>query len=114
MDTSVLENIGLSPTEIKIFIIILEIGESKAGKIIKKSGSQSSSVYNAINSLIERGFISYTKKSQIKYYKAADPEAILNYIELKKREFLKLLPELKARQAKNRKGVLNFLNLIMV
>jgi len=108
MDTSVLENIGLSPTEIKIFIIILEIGESKAGKIIKKSGSQSSSVYNAINSLIERGFISYTKKSQIKYYKAADPEAILNYIELKKREFLKLLPELKARQAKKQEGGVEF------
>lgn len=98
MDTSILEDIGLSPTEIKVIIILLELGESKAGKIIEKTKLQSSSVYNAINHLIERGLISYIKKSQIKYYKAANPEAILDYIELKKREFLKLLPELKARQ----------------
>lgn len=98
MDTSVLEGIGLSQTEIKVFITILELGESKAGKIIKKCHLQSSSVYNAINSLIERGFISYIKKSQVKYYKAADPESILDYIDLKKREYLKILPELKEKQ----------------
>jgi sugar-specific transcriptional regulator TrmB len=98
MDTSVLEDIGLSPTEIKVFLIISSVGESKAGKIIEKSKLQSSSVYNAINSLIEKGFVSYIKKSQIKYYKAADPEAILDYIEQKKKEYLRLLPELKARQ----------------
>ena len=73
MDTSVFEDIGLSPTEIKIFLIIIELGESKAGKIIEKSRLQSSSVYNSINSLISRGFLSYLKRGQIKYYKAVDP-----------------------------------------
>lgn len=106
MDTSVLEDIGLSPTEIKVFVTMLELGESKAGKIIEKSGLQSSSVYNGINSLIEKGLVSYIKKSQVKYYKAAHPETILDYMELKKREFLKLLPELKARQTnKKEEGV---------
>lgn len=98
MDTTILEDIGLSQTEIKVILVLLELGESKAGKIIEKTNLQSSSVYNAINSLIDRGLISYIKKSQIKYYKAANPESILDYIDLKKREFLKLLPELKARQ----------------
>ena len=98
MDTSALENIGLSATEVKVFIIILELGESKAGKIIERTGLQSSSAYNAINSLIEKGFVSYIKKSQVKYYRAVNPETVLDYIELKKREYLKLLPELKAKQ----------------
>ncbi len=105
MDTLALEGIGLSATEIKVFITILELGESKAGKIIEKSNLQSSSVYNAINSLITKGFVSYIKRSQVKYYRAADPETILDFIELKKREYLKLLPELKARQ--NQKQIEN-------
>ncbi len=94
-----LEDMGLSPTEIKVFVSILELGESKAGKIIEKTKLQSSSAYNSINSLIERGLVSYIKRSHIKFYKAADPEAILEYIESKKIEFLKILPELKARQS---------------
>lgn len=100
MDTSSLEGIGLTQIEIKVFLTILELGETKAINIIKKSSLQSSSVYNAINSLIEKGFLSYIKKSQIKYYKAADPETILDFLDMKKREYLKLLPLLKEKQYK--------------
>lgn len=104
MDTSILEDIGLSSIEVKVFLVLLRSGESKAGIIIKESGLQSSSVYNAINSLIKKGFVSYVKKSQIKYYKAANPETVLDYIELKKSEYLKLLPELKSRQKQKQEG----------
>jgi len=100
MDNSVFEGIGLSHAEIKVFLIILELGESKAGRIIEKSGLQSSSVYEAINKLISKGLLSYIKKSQVKYYKTPNPEVVLDYIELKKAEYLKILPELKARQRK--------------
>ena len=98
MDTTVLQDLGFSHTEIKVFLTILQLGETKANEIIKKSNLQSSSAYYAINSLIDKGFISYIKKSKIKYYKAADPSTILDYIELKKNDYLKLLPELKDRQ----------------
>lgn len=108
MDMSALEGIGLSLTEIKVFTSVLELGECKAGKIIEKTGLQSSSVYNAINSLISRGFLSYIKKSEVKYYKAADPEVILNYLDIKKQEYLKLLPELKARQKKTEEESVEF------
>ena len=98
MDITILEGVGLTPLEAKIFIIVLELGESKAGRIIEKSGMQSSSVYNALHGLILKGLVSYIKKSEVKYYKSADPEAILDYLELKKREYLKILPELKSKQ----------------
>lgn len=64
MDITVLEDIGLSKSEVKVFVTILELGESKAGKIIEASNLQSSSVYNSINSLINKGFVSYIKKGQ--------------------------------------------------
>jgi sugar-specific transcriptional regulator TrmB len=110
MDTSVLEDIGLSKNEISVFVKLLELGESKAGEIITKTGLQSSAVYNSINVLIEKGLISYIKKSQVKYYKAAEPETILDYIEKKKSEYLRLLPELKSRQTKNEEESVEFYN----
>lgn len=100
METKVLEDIGLSKNEINVFIKLLELGETKSGDIIKKSCLQNSAVYNAINSLIEKGLISYIKKSSVKYYKAADPGTILNYIDSKKTEYLNILPELRLRQSK--------------
>jgi len=101
MNTGVLEDIGLSKNEIIIFLTLLETGETKAGNIIAKSKLQSSAVYNGISSLIEKGLLSYIKKSQVKYYNAATPESILDYIDNKKKEFLSLLPELKQKQKKN-------------
>jgi len=38
MDTSILENIGLTGAEIKVFLALLELGSSTAGKIVEKSG----------------------------------------------------------------------------
>ncbi len=100
MNTEILEGIGLSRGESKVFLVILALGESKTGKIIEKSGLQSSSVYHALNGLISRGLVSYIKKSEVKYYKAADPESVVDYIELKKQEYLTILPQLKALQNK--------------
>jgi sugar-specific transcriptional regulator TrmB len=100
MDITILEDLGLSKNEIAVFISLLKSGESKAGEIISSTKLQSSAVYNAINSLIERGLVSYIKKSQIKYYRAAEPEVMLEYINTKKREYEKMLPELKALQSR--------------
>ncbi|MBS3073989.1 hypothetical protein J4447_00870 [Candidatus Pacearchaeota archaeon] len=98
MNTEILEDIGLSNVEIKVFLTLLELGEVKAGRIIEKTGLQSSSTYHAISSLIKRGLVSYVRKSEVKYYRACNPKNILDYIELKKREYLKILPELEAKQ----------------
>ncbi len=98
MDTSVLENLGLSKNEVLVFVKLLELGESKSGAIISKTALQSSAVYNALTTLIDKGIVSFIKKNGIKYYKSAEPETILNYIETKKGEYLKLIPELKFKQ----------------
>ena len=98
MDTSILEDIGLSQGEIKVYLNLLELGTTKVGKIIEKSGMASSAVHNAVNSLIDKGLISYIKKGKIKFYKATDPKHLLNFIEDKKRSLQNLLPELLQRQ----------------
>jgi sugar-specific transcriptional regulator TrmB len=98
IDTSVLEGLGLTKGEVKTYLSLLELGPVTAGHIIEKSGLQSSVVYNCLHKLIEQGLVTYIKKGAIKYYQAADPSAILNFIDDKKRAFSDILPELKLKQ----------------
>ena len=98
MDLSILEDIGLSRGEIKVYLSLLETGLTKVGIIIEKSNLASSAVHNSINSLIEKGFVSYIKKGKIKYYKAVPPKQLIDFIEDKKKKVLQIIPELEAKQ----------------
>ena len=57
MDTSTLEDIGLSHAEAKIYLTLLELGPSKAGPIIDDTELQSSTVYHVLGSLIKKGLM---------------------------------------------------------
>jgi len=98
MNTEILEDLGLSKSEIKIYLSLLEIGSTTAGEIIKKSNLQNSVVHRALNSLIEKGLINYIIEGKRKIYTATDPENFNKYIEDKKERFQDILPELKKKQ----------------
>ncbi len=98
MDESILENIGLSKAEIKVYLTLLEIGPSTSGPIIQRSGLQSSVVHRILKTLLEKGIITYVKISKDNNYQATDPKNILDFIENKKKKFLDILPELETRQ----------------
>ncbi len=98
MDIAVLEEFGLSKGEIKVYITLLQLDATKVGMIIEKSGMASSAVHNALNSLLEKGFISFIKKGKIKNYQTIPPKQILRFIEEKKKRFLDVLPHLESLQ----------------
>jgi sugar-specific transcriptional regulator TrmB len=99
MDTSILEDLGLTNAEIKVYMALLELGNTTAGPILEKSGVQNSVVHRALNSLIGKGLISYIMEGRRKVYQATDPENFLDFIDDKESRFLQLLPELKKKQA---------------
>jgi len=98
MNTTILEDLGLSKGEIKVYIALLELSSSTAGPIIKKSGLQSSVVYNCIHSLQEKGLVTFVVHANIKHYQATDPENLVDFIDDKKSELKKLIPELSRKQ----------------
>ncbi|MGV8086208.1 MAG: TrmB family transcriptional regulator [Candidatus Woesearchaeota archaeon] len=98
MDTKVLEELGLTQSEIKTYITLLEIGSSTAGLILEKSNLQNSVVHRALNSLIEKGIINYVMEGRRKVYQATEPENFITFIDNKKKNFMELLPELKQKQ----------------
>jgi len=102
MDIGILEDIGLTKAEIKTYIALLELGSSSAGHIIDKSALQNSVVHRALNSLIEKGLISFIREGKRNIYKATDPDNFCTFIDDKKRRFEEILPELKQKQQKVR------------
>lgn len=103
MNTEILQDLGLTNTEIKVYITLLELGASSAGTILEKSRLPNSTVHRDLNSLIEKGIINYILEGKRKIYQATDPEHFFEFIEDKKRRFQDLLPELKKKQEQKRK-----------
>jgi sugar-specific transcriptional regulator TrmB len=99
MDTEILQNLGLTNAEIKVYLTLLELGSSSAGPIIEKSGLQTSVIHRALNSLIEKGLINFVLEGKRKMYQATDPESFFDFINEKKRKFEEILPELKKKQS---------------
>lgn len=105
MNASILEKAGFTKGEIKIYLALLELGETSTGPIIDKSGVSSSKVYEILEKLIQKGLVSYVTKNKTKYFQPASPNKINEYLKSRKEEFEeterqieKLLPELEAKQ----------------
>jgi len=98
METSILENIGLSNAEIKVYLSLLELGSTKAGGVLKHSGLQNSVVHMTLNKLVEKGLASFVRHGKVKFYRATDPRNIMRWMDEKKHQFETILPGLLARQ----------------
>lgn len=98
----VLEEIGFSKSEAKVYVTLLGLGESKSGQIIKKTSLQSSVVHNALNTLTDKGFVTHILKGKIKNYSALKPKLIDDYLKNKRQDFLNILPQLELMQKESK------------
>src|SRR3989338_6588681 len=104
METAILEDIGLTQGEIKVYLTLLKLGSSSAGPIVEKSSLQNSVVHRMLHSLIEKGLITYILEGKKRYYQATDPKLIINFIDDKKKRFESILPELISQQKSAKKN----------
>lgn len=93
----VLENMGFSPNEIKVYLALNDHGSSKAGDVAKIAGMDRSSCYNAIKTLQEKGLVSYVMIGKIKWFQATGPKRLLEYLKEQEDDLQKILPELHER-----------------
>ncbi len=85
-----LKKIGMTENEAKLYVVLLKEGASASGKIIKKTGFQSSVVYHLLNTLIEKGFVSFVTQNKKKLFSATDPKLLEDFIKLKEQEIINL------------------------
>lgn len=94
MDTATLENLGLTHNEALTYTALMEIGETTTGAIVKKTGLHRVLIYDALESLIKKGLASYVIKENIKYFQAADPQRLLDFVQEKEEQAKSIIPEL--------------------
>lgn len=106
MDTTVLEAVGLTRSEIKVYLALLEIGSSSTGPIVEKAGVSSSKIYEILEKLMQKGLASVVITAGTKHFEAADPSRIMDYLRDKELAFSKqkhqlelILPELQLKRA---------------
>ncbi len=94
---SVLEKLGFSPNEIKVYLTLNDHGSAKAGKIAKIAKIDRSNCYNALKSLSEKGLASYVLVGKVKWFQATGPKLLLDYVKEQEEDINAILPELQAR-----------------
>ncbi len=86
MDAEILEKIGMSKAEIKVYLALLELGSVPSGKIVHETNFRKSTVYESIKRLQNKGLVSYIIKEGMKHFEAANPERVIDFIEEEKRK----------------------------
>ncbi|TSC92382.1 MAG: transcriptional regulator TrmB [Candidatus Berkelbacteria bacterium Licking1014_7] len=85
----------LTRNDVKIYIALIENGESTAGFLSEITHIKRPTVYLTLRSLHEKGFVSIVEKSKIKKYAAQDPENLREFFAQKIRALNQILPRLK-------------------
>lgn len=97
--------IGLTEGEAKVYLALSETGSSTVGPIVNKSGVAYSNIYDILNRLIEKGIVSFIIKNKTKYFQAASPSNLIQYLDKKEEQIVqekealrKILPDLERLQ----------------
>ena len=75
--------LGFSPSEIKVYLHLLNSGSSYANRISSETGINRTNVYEAIERLISKGIVSFITKNKVKWVEAKSPESVLSIIDEK-------------------------------
>lgn len=94
-----LAKLGLTNNESDIFVYLLSHPNSTTGPMIKQTRIANSRVYASLQSLKEKGLVTYTVQKDGAHYSAADPQALLEKEEERRLQIDALIPQLKLLKA---------------
>lgn len=91
-----MEEIGLTSTETKVYLALLELGSALAGEITKKSEVNRTNVYDALERLIEKGLVTYVISANRKVFEPVKPERLLEILREKQEKIGSIMPQLES------------------
>jgi sugar-specific transcriptional regulator TrmB len=94
----IFEELGFSKWESKVYLALIELGPSTTGPIVKKSEVPQSKIYEILGKLMEKGLVSYVIKKGMKHFQAADPKALLDIEDRRRKKIEEALPELELKR----------------
>lgn len=94
IEPKIIQRAGLTETEAKIYLVLLNLGKSLAGTIAKKAGIHRRTVYDVLDRLVEKGLVGYIKENKKRYYSITEPERLLDVVKENETELQKVVPYL--------------------
>lgn len=105
-----LKEIGLSESEIKIYLYLLESGTSTPPQISKGTGIIRVNCYDVLRRLKEKNLIEPNRKGNRKTYTVKDPVALVQHEQLRLENIQRLIPDLRLMyDSKKNKPTVEFL-----
>jgi len=92
----ILENLGLSDKEAKVYFALLKNGTGSAHSLAEASGLKRPTVYVILDNLISKKVAYLIPKTKKKLYRATPPERLIEIAEMKIEMVKKRLPEIQA------------------
>jgi predicted DNA-binding transcriptional regulator len=96
MKESILEKLGLSPNESKVYLSLIKMGESGVSEISKHSGIHRRNVYDTVRRLLNKGLVFEIITAKESLYSAVDPQKLRELLAEKQNQLELALPELSA------------------
>ncbi|HLD72694.1 MAG TPA: helix-turn-helix domain-containing protein [Candidatus Nanoarchaeia archaeon] len=90
----ILLGLGMTHNEVEVYLTLLKSGSLSVNDIGEKSGLHRQVCYDALERLLEKGFVSYVIQNSKKYFQALNPQRLLDHLEQKKEAVQQILPEL--------------------
>ncbi len=89
-----LKQLGLGHNESKIYLTLLKLGSSMAGKIAKDANVDRSACYDSLKALLKKGLVSYSIEANRKNFAASNPSRLKEYLKEKEDLVETILPNL--------------------
>lgn len=97
MENEIFESLGLSPNEAKMYLSLIEKGESSVSDIANAAGIHRRNAYDAIRRLIDKGLCFQIISAEENLYNAVDPEKLSELLTEKQEKLSAILPKLKTK-----------------
>jgi len=101
MQDQILERLGLSKGEVKVYSALMRLGEATITPLTNESSVTKSKIYDILEKLIKKGLVGYNIKKGVKHFFMNDPRKIIEFlnkkeeeIEISKKEIESILPSL--------------------
>jgi len=101
----ILEQIGLSKGEIRVYIALLKLGSSTVNKIKIETKIHRTTVYDFLDKLINRGLVSFVIVNGVNHYQATDPRKLVEYVKEMEDQVSSIIPNLESLKSKNKNEV---------
>ncbi len=92
LETDILVELGLTPNEAKLYLLLVKGGQTKASQLSQTSGLQRRTVYDTLQQLQKKGLAGKAEVGGVQIFTPSPPSSLLSLLEEKRDSVEKIIP----------------------